>query len=168
MAKQMPPIEAPIPGMGLTSEMGSRPWQRPPEFTTLDEVVPYYMSAFTNDKFIDAFIDSLEMGMPVTTLVDIMVKTSVMEGKHTIDVGMLVAPVMVEALLVLAERSGMDYVSGLEEAGEKKLSPAAIKSAMKKTFSSPAITEDQLEAREDIQEAVGKVSKGLLARRGDK
>lgn len=167
MADKMPLMEAPIPGMGLTSEMGSRPWQRPPEFATLDQVVPYYMSAFTNDAFMDSFLDAIDLGMPITSLVDIMIKASVMEGKHTIDVGMLVAPIMVEALLTLAERSGLDYVSGLEE-GDKPLTPAAIKSVMKKTFSSPAITEEQKEAREDVQEAVGNVGKGLLSRRGDK
>lgn len=166
MMEEMPNLQAAIPGMGMTSEMGSRPWQRPPEFNTLDEAIPLYMSALANDKFINSFIESLEVGMPVTSLVDVMIKTSVMEGKHTIDVGMLVAPIMVETLLTLAERSGIDYVSGLEEEDEKTITPTAMRKMLNKAFESPAITEEQLEAREEMQEAVKDVPKGLLSRRG--
>lgn len=166
MENKMPRMEAPIPGMGLTSEMGSRPWQRPPEVSSLDMAVPLYLSALADDDFLHAFIESLEIGVPVTTLVDIMVKTAVMEGKHTIDVGMLVSPIMVETLINLAERSGIDYVSGLEEQGEREMSPTALRAMLDKAFQNPQITEEQLEAREEMQEAVKEVPKGLLSKRG--
>ena len=111
-------VSAPIPGMGLTSKLGSRPWQRPPEFTTLEEAVPFYMSSLNSKKFMNAFLDSLEAGIPVTSLVDTMTQAAVLEGKHTIDISVLVAPIMLEALITLAERSGIDYVSGLEDADD--------------------------------------------------
>lgn len=159
-------LSGPVPGMGLTSELGSRPWQRPTEYATLDEVVPYYLAALENKKFINMFLDSLESGVPVTALVDIMVQTSVMEGKHTIDVGILISPIMVEALLMLAERSGIDYVSGLEEDEDEKMSMASMKAILDKAFGSPAVTEEQLSAREEITEAATAAGKGLMAKRG--
>jgi len=160
-------LSGPVPGMGLTSELGSRPWQSPPEYATLDEAVPYYLSALENPKFINMFLDALEAGIPVTALVDTMVQTSVMAGKHTIDVGVLISPIMVEAFLSLAERSGIDFVSGLEEEGEDAMTTRSIRKMMEDVFNQPSITEDQLEAREEITEAVATMSgKGLMAKRG--
>lgn len=160
------PISAPIPGMGLTSQMGSRPWQRPPQYATLDQVIPYYMSAIDSPKFVNMFLDSLEAGVPVTALVDTMVQASVMEGKHTIDVGILVSPIMVEAFIILADRSGIEYTSGLEEEGDGKMTKSAMRNMLKQVFDSPSITEDQLEAREEITQAAETAGKGLMSKRG--
>ena len=47
MAVQMEPeLDAPIPGMSLTAELGARPWQSPPEGATLEEFFELY------DKFV--------------------------------------------------------------------------------------------------------------------
>jgi len=160
-------LSGPVPGMGLTSELGSRPWQQPPEFTTLDETIPYYLSIISSRKFFDLYLDALEAGVAVTSLVDILVQTSVMEGKHNIDVGVLVSPILVEAFLALADRSGIDYVSGLEEEGDTKMTTRSIRKMMEKVFNEPSITEDQLEAREEVTEAIASMSStGLMAKRG--
>ena len=36
MAEQR--FSAPIPGMAMTRELGSRPWQRPPQYSTIEDV----------------------------------------------------------------------------------------------------------------------------------
>lgn len=164
--KMMPPTSTPIPGMGMTSELGSRPWQRPPEMTTLDEAVAFYVRAFTDKKFLNAYFNAIEAGMPVTAMADTMIKTSVMEGKHTIDVGMLVAPILVEALLDVAEQTDIDYITGLEDEDGMSITPSAMSAILSKS----ANMQDPMmkEAREEMQEAVQDVPKGLLAKRGDK
>ena len=166
--KPMPPTSAPIPGMGLTSEMGSRPWQRPPEYNTLDEAVAYYARALVDKKFLLAYFNALEAGMPVATMSDIMIKSSVMEGKHNIDVGMLVAPILVEALLDVAEQTDIDFVTGLEDEEEDvKMTPSAMSAMLSKQIKKKA-TPELKEAREELQEAVKEMPKGLLAKRGTK
>ena len=35
---QQPSLDAPVPGEGLTHELGDRPWQKPAQYTTVDEV----------------------------------------------------------------------------------------------------------------------------------
>ena len=32
-------FDAPIPGMSMTHELGARPWQSPPQYSTVDEVI---------------------------------------------------------------------------------------------------------------------------------
>lgn len=161
-------LRAPIPGVGLTSKLGSRPWQRPPEFSTLEETIPHYVSAIGNRKFIDMFADAVESGVPVTTLADIMIQASVMEGKHTIDVGVLVAPLVVEVLISLAESSDLEYTSGLEDMDtQPEVGKRALRKSISKMFDQATLTEDQEVVREEFKEDLMPKAKGLMAKRGE-
>ena len=46
MEKIEPTFDAPIAGMSLTHELGARPWQKPSQYTTVDEAVQYYIEKF--------------------------------------------------------------------------------------------------------------------------
>ena len=63
-----PSFDAPIPGQSLTMELGSRPWQSPPQLTTVDDTIDYYMERMSSEDFMLQLADVLEMGTPVTTL----------------------------------------------------------------------------------------------------
>ncbi len=39
-----PSFNAPIPGQAMTAELGSRPWQRPPLYTTVEEAISIRIS----------------------------------------------------------------------------------------------------------------------------
>ena len=159
-------LKAPIPGMGLTSERGSRPWQRPPEFASVEDAAPLYIKALGSRGFIDMFADSVDAGLPITTLADMMIQTAVMEGKHSIDVGILISPLVVEMLITLAESADMEYTSGLEELdSQPKLGKTAVRAAVNKLFKEENMTEEQQEVREEFKEAMPK-AKGLMAKRG--
>jgi len=128
MANENPIFNAPIPGESMTHELGARPWQQPAQYTTVEEALDYYIPRFANDDVINQTADVLRMGVPVTTLANTIQLASVMEGKHSIDVGMLVLPVIMEMIMYIAEAEGIDYVSGLEK--DKKLRSTLIKSAL--------------------------------------
>ena len=66
----------------------------------------------------------LEMGIPVTTIANTMQLGGVMEGKHSVDVGMLVLPVLVELIMLIGDAAKVDYVSGLEK--EERLDSSLI------------------------------------------
>ena len=116
-------FDAPIPGMSLTHELGARPWQTPPQFPTVDDAIEYYMASMTNEDFMIQLIDVLELGVPVTTVANSIQLANVMEGKHTVDVGMLVTPLLMELLMMLAESAGIEYDSGLNDPEENKTKP---------------------------------------------
>ena len=98
-------LGAPIPGESLTAEMGAYPWQRPPELSTVDETISFYSNRIAEDKTSAGFVALMDSGISIKTLVDTMIDTSIMHGLHTIDVGTLVSPVLVEMFMYLAEGS---------------------------------------------------------------
>ena len=43
-----PSFDAPIPGQSLTAELGARPWQSKPQYSTVDETIDYYMERMSS------------------------------------------------------------------------------------------------------------------------
>ena len=160
MAEEL--FDAPIPGMSLTHELGARPWQTPAQFSTVDEAIEYYMSSMTSEEFMEQLIDVLEMGVPVTSIANSMQLSSVMEGKHTVDVGMLVVPLLMELIMMLGDSAGIEYETGLQDPNRNKARDSQLaKYAMKykKTLDEVDTKEMVAEETEDEQPT------GLMARR---
>lgn len=121
-----PNFDAPIPGMSLTAELGSRPWQSAPMHSTVDDAIQYYMDRMTSEDFMDQLIDVLEMGVAAVDIANTMQLSSVMEGIHNVDVGVLVSPVIVEMIMFIAESADIEYVSGLDNPNKDKISDAKM------------------------------------------
>lgn len=51
----------------------------------------------------------------MTTVANTMQLGSVMEGKHSVDVGMLILPVLVELIMLIGDTAGIKYTTGLEK-----------------------------------------------------
>ena len=117
MAERSEPLfDAPIPGMSLTHELGARPWQSPSQYSTVEEALDYYIPRLQSDEVSEQLLDVMEMGIPVTVIANTMQLASVMEGKHNIDVGMLILPVLVELIMLIGDTAKIEYTSGLEKA----------------------------------------------------
>jgi hypothetical protein len=100
--------------MGMTFEVGSRPWQTPPELTTVEQATDYYVERMNTDAFKGQLVDVMEMGVPLTTLANTIQLASVMEGVHSVDVGILMIPIIVELLITIADSQGAKYQTGME------------------------------------------------------
>ncbi|MEK9917799.1 MAG: hypothetical protein VW496_00260 [Pelagibacteraceae bacterium] len=125
-----PSFSAPIPGQSLTAELGARPWQTPPEYPTVDEAIEYYMQRMSSEDFMVQAADILEIGVPVTVLANTMQMSSVMEGLHTIDVGMMVLPLLMEMLMLIGDAANIKYNTGLDrpiETRDSFLAKMAVK-----------------------------------------
>ncbi len=135
-------FNAPIPGQSLTIEPGSGPWEQPPQYVTIDEVASFYSDKLDNPEAIFELMSLLEKGIPILTIVNTMVKTSIMNGYHTVDTGFLVTPIIVEIIKTIADLNDVMYTVTAEEAGKKNtVNPAIIKQlideAKKKVKKSP-------------------------------
>jgi hypothetical protein len=125
-------LTAPIPGMSLTVEPGSVPWEQPPQYVTIDDVASFYSDKLDNPEAIFELMDLLENGMPILTIVNTMVKSSIMKGFHTVDTGFLVTPIIVEIIKTLAELNDVTYTVTAEDAANKNtVNPAIIKQLIK-------------------------------------
>ena len=82
------------------------------------------------------------MGVPLTTIANSLQLSSVMQGKHSVDVGILVLPVLVELLSYIAESSNVKFVSGLDK--EKKIKDSTVDLAASKVDT----------IKENIEEAI--------------
>ena len=115
LEKTQPMLDTAIPGQSLTAELGSRPWTNPPQYNTVEEALDYYIPRLQSEEVSNQLLDVLEMGIPVTTIANTMQLGAVMEGKHTVDVGMLVLPVLVELIMLIGDTAKVKYTSGLEK-----------------------------------------------------
>jgi len=136
MADPNPYLTAPIPGMSLTVEPGSVPWEQPPQFVTIDEVAQMYSERMNNPEAIDDLMRLLEGNIPIASIVNGMITMSIMKGYHTVDTGFLVTPVIAEIIKTLAELNDVPYHMTAEDVDkEKKVSPSVIRELIKEAKS---------------------------------
>ena len=160
-----PEINAPIPGMSLTAPLGGRPWQQPPQMATVEQAIDYYVPKIMDKEFLPELLTIIELGIPLTTIANSFQLASVMEGKHSIDVGVLVIPVLVELMMTVADANEVEYVSGMSREKEKGLSNAQIALAKKKGLldKDVKVEEPTPEPTEEPEEE--EPSMGLMSRR---
>ena len=168
-----PNFNSHIPGQSLTREVGSYPWQRPPQYNTVDDAMEFYAKRIMNPMFRDQVAETMELGVPLTSIANALQGSGVMMGKHTIDVGVLILPVIMEMLAYVGDEEGVDYVMGteLEEPDDDKFRDSTIAVAMKKVKAKMEAagdapvedTEPMME--EEPAEASEPLATGLMARR---
>lgn len=161
-------FEAPIPGMAMTHELGARPWQQPPKQTSVEEALQYYLPRMQDDAFTDSLLNVIEMGMPLTTLANTIQLAGVMEGRHSVDVGILIMPVLIEMMQLVAEAEGIEYVTGMERDIKSETKDSDVSAALA-TLKDDLVNEDTDKPQiknMDIVEEQDEPSMGLMARRG--
>ena len=157
-----PSFDAPIPGQSLTMELGSRPWQSKQQFSTVDEAIDYYMERMSSEDFMVQLVEVLESGVPVTVLANTIQMAGVMDGKHSLDVGMLVLPMLMEMMMMLGDSAGVKYDKGLSDPNKPLLRDSSIAKAVaqyKKDIEDKDMTIEKEEV-EEVEEPTG-----LMARR---
>tara|TARA_Y100000289_G_C3925249_1_gene152890 strand:+ start:43 stop:564 length:522 start_codon:yes stop_codon:yes gene_type:complete len=101
------PFDRPIPGSSLTSPKGKYPYEQPPEMTEVKDVFNFYMEKVADDETIDDFAMICEMGVPLKPIVRSIITSQQMKGKHSIDTGLMVAPILHEFLKQAIEATGV-------------------------------------------------------------
>jgi len=152
-------LEAPIPGMSLTTEPGSVPWEQPPKLVTIQEVADYYVDKFTTDQeAIDKFLDAIELGASLQSLANGSIMYNMMKGVHTVDVGFLVMPIIVELLVTIAELNDIKYFITEEDRLKGKVLNRSI--IEKVVSSSEGKTEEAIQSLTPVNK--GLMSKGNM------
>ena len=114
---------------------------------------------------LDDLLNVMETGIPLTTLANAIQSSGVMEGKHSLDIGILIMPVLMETMAYLAEEAGIEYEAGTNKRiGSDKPSDAAVARALamvkkKRGEVSEEPEEEQVEM--ELEEPTG----GLMSRR---
>jgi hypothetical protein len=161
----MPSFDRPTPGMSLTAELGNRPWQQPPQYTTVEEALQWYIPRLTNPELLDQLLDVMETGIPLTTIADAMQTGGVMEGKHSLDVGILILPVLIETMAYLAEEAGIEYTEGSNiEANPDTPTESRVALALSKVREATGEPEEEKPKVEEPEPEEEKPTGGLMSR----
>ena len=165
-----PSFDAPIPGQSLTAELGNRPWQGPQQFSTVDEAIDFYMENMSSEEFMVQLVEILESGVPVSVLANTIQLGNVMEGKHSVDVGMLIMPMLMEMIMMIGDSAGIKYDDGMNDPNKPTIRDSAIAKAVAKYEAKvkDADIKDAIDQTDDEQmeeEPEAEESKGLMSRR---
>lgn len=161
-------INAPIPGESLTTTPKNATWESPPKTADPEEALYHHLEMLTDEVRLSAAMNILEEGVSIQQLTEGIVRNGVAQGIHSIDVSLMVAPVIHEYLKGMAETMGIDYDEG-EDFGRpdviemgKQIGRMSAKAPSLERVAKPA-QEEVVEA-EPVQEETPQESKGLMSR----
>ena len=87
-------LSAPIPGQSLTDTPRNYAWERPPEIADYEEATKLYIDKLANQDVMDDLAVVFDGGMPIAPFVDALTTMGVGEGLHSVDVKLIVSPVI--------------------------------------------------------------------------
>lgn len=154
-------FRAPIPGMSLTAEPKSRPWQNPPQHVKVEDVINYYLPKLAEPKAVRKANRMLQDGVPVNTMVDTLLSAGMMEGVHTLEAGMMAAPVLREMIIANADIDDVTYVVSSDELLEDMLDDIDIEDLQKELGAEDVVVP---EIGMEVDEVVDEKPMGLIPR----
>ena len=101
-------LQAPIPGQSLTDIPKNSPWERPSELTEVKDVVDYYLTRLIDQDTVDDLSILFDLGGDLRTVTESLWLAGAMKGIHTIEAGMLAAPVISSFLKTALATYGID------------------------------------------------------------
>ena len=123
---------------------------------TVTDALKFYTTKFDDEDVLDDLYAALEEGFPLDILVSTILTGGVMEGKHSVDIKILIRPVLHELLLIKANAQGIDVVESAkslkrrkEEKDKKKLI-SKLERAMERMPNKDAGKDILQEAKEDL------------------
>lgn len=143
----------PIPGMSLTAEPGNRPWEQSPQFVELDDVVGYYVERLTEEEAVDKLLEAMRQDAPLVDIANTLIKAGMMKGIHSIDVGFLTVPILVELMQTIGDMNGVGYVVESEDymkatEVDEDTAKEVLASAVEEVKAAPAVKRMGLMAKE--------------------
>jgi len=126
-----------IPGEGMSNDPENPySFEKAPEFSVQREAIEYlFVTIIDEDKYVD-ILTAIEQGVPIMELTQVILFKGFTEGKWNPDLMMLLAEPLAFMLMAFAERQGIDYVIGRDDADEeaendRKLSTTGIEERLK-------------------------------------
>lgn len=167
-------FERPIPGQSLATTPKNVPYERPPEIVDPELAIQMHLARLSDPDVMEEAMFHLEMGMDLVSLTEGYLRSAVMAGIHSIDVSLIVAPVVHEYIKSTADTLGVEYEEGFEDKEANERSRYArnamlAKDKMQKAGVSPKETARQIQksepmAEEPMMEMPQEAPRGLMAR----
>jgi len=116
-------FDRPPAGYSLTQEPKGAPFENPPEMNDPAEAARYHLNRLSDPELMEDAMFFLEQGVDIMSLVQGILRGAVMQGQHSIDVSLIIAPVLHEFIKQAADVTDTPYEEGFDD----KESKAVIK-----------------------------------------
>lgn len=104
-------FESRIPGQSLTNDPENpKAFEKPPQFTDKTDVLENYFEMLTEEETYLSIMDSLEEGITVMDIVQVLLFQGFQDGMFNPDMMLLVAEPLAYMIAALAERADVDFV----------------------------------------------------------
>ena len=123
-------FSAPIPGQSLTSEPKNSPWENPPQMTTPEEAVMWHIERLGKPKKVKSVVGLLSLNLDVVTMTECILRGAVAEGRHSVDVSLIIAPIIHEYIKGIGDAANIDYNEGLDD-GEEDIDLREVNMALR-------------------------------------
>lgn len=171
-------FERPIPGQSLTQEPRNATYERPPEIVDPEEAIQIHLARLNDPETMEDAMFFLQAGVDVVSLVEGILRSAVMAGVHSVDVSLIIAPVIHEYIKSTADILAIEYEEGFEDKEGKRLKKYArnailARDKMKAAGVSPEETAQEVsELQQAVEESemtdmpeMEEEPRGLMARR---
>ena len=104
-------FERRIPGQSLTNDPENpKAFEKPPQYTDRTEVLENYFEMLTEEETYLSIMDSLEEGVTVMEIVQVLIFQGFQDGLFNPDMMLMVAEPLAYMIAALAERADVDFV----------------------------------------------------------
>lgn len=103
------------PGISWTAPSKGRPWMNAPKVVDVSSVAQSYINALGQAEVANDILDALESEIPLATIAETFMLTGVHKGRHTLDAGILVMPVIIEVLQSIADFNNIETIKFTED-----------------------------------------------------
>jgi hypothetical protein len=119
MARKLTLLEGPIPGESLTAEPGNAPWENPPMYADPMDALDFYLERLGDPEAQEEVLDMLDLGIPVNVVSGSLLSKGVMQGIHSVDVKLLLDPIIGKNLKAIATVAGVSFKETMEDYEDK-------------------------------------------------
>jgi len=119
MARKLSLLEGPIPGESLTAEPGNAPWENPPMYADPMDALDFYLERLGDPEAQEELLDMLDVGIPVDVVGGSLLSKGVMQGIHSVDVKLLLTPVIAKNIKAIATVAGVSFKETMADYEDK-------------------------------------------------
>lgn len=128
-------LRGPIPGQSLTTPPKGFPWERPPEITDPEEAMQMHLARLSKADMMEAVVQAIELqDLDIKTVTNGILRGAVASGIHSVDVSLLVAPVIHEFIKQTTKAMGIEADDGFEDKKAKAAQEKATNSLRAKKY----------------------------------
>ena len=108
-------MDRPIPGQSLTTTPKNAQYEQPPQINDPEKALNFHLGNLSKPKSMEDILEFVDQGVTIRALVEGVLRGGVMNGIHSIDISLIIAPVIHEFVRGIPLAAGMEFVDGFDE-----------------------------------------------------